>query len=343
MNARKITLNFLMHPHDGNLPKQSLLLTKTAEAISEDPHLSSHVRVARWNMEDSKDSMEKWGQKHPGGIIAIRAAHTPGMRDEYGGYKEVEDVLKYVEGLIYVDGQVLEIFELGKEFLKITDAAGYTLSAEDQTKITEIIEKGKGMMEGLKHRTEDETFKTILVDQDHLPIDGRFVEAFLKHMKKLTRILSEKKIPVREQMVKEKDRLQKLSDESENMKKSKTTKIITRLWAIQWLMVGKGEYGKQMEEIKKAKLAQEAEKKAEEERQAAIAAEKKAEEEADREKKAKAQKEADEADDLSADWEGNVVEDHPTVPQMKDEEDQSAFLADNDVEEVDKSAQRGEY
>ncbi len=343
MSNRKITLNFLLHPHDSNLPQQSLLLTKVAEAISEDPHLSSSVRVARWNMDEAKEAMETWQQKHPGGILAIRAAHTPAMRDEYAGHKDVSDVLRWVEGLIMVDAQVLEIFELGKEYLKITNAAGHSLSAEDQAKITEIIEQGKGMMEGLRMRLQDEEFKRILVDQEHLDLDGRFTEAFLKHMKKFTRILSEKKIPVREQMEKEKTRLQKLANESENMKKSKTAKIICRLWALQWLMLGKGEYGKKMEEVKKAQLAQEEAKKAEEDRLAAIEAEKKAEEEAEREKKAKAQKAADEADDLSAEWEGNVVEDHPTVPQMKDEDDQSAFLADNDVEEVDKSAQRGEY
>ena len=124
---------------------------------------------------------------------------------------------------------------------------------------------------------------------------------------------------------------------------AKIAKVITRLWAVQWLMIGKGGYGKIQEETKKIVAEQEAAKKAEEEREAAIAAEKRAEEEAEREAKAKAQKAVDEADDLSADWEGNVVEDHPAVPQMKDDEDQLSHLADNDAEEVDKSAQRSEY
>jgi len=343
MNNRKITVNFLMHPHDSNIQKHNHLMSQFVAKIVDDPQLSSHVRVARWNMDESKETMEKWQQKRAGGVIAIRAVHTPGQKDAYAGHSDADDILRWVEGLIAVDAQVLAIFALGKDYLKIVDEAGTTLNAEGQAQINEIIEQGKVKMEDLRYRQDDPDFQQIMVDQDHLAVDGRFVEAFLKHMKKFARILSEKKIPVREQMFKEKERLTKLSNESENMKKSKIARVITRLWALQWLSIGKGEYGKIQEETQKVMAEQEAAKKAEEERQAAIDAEKQAEEEAEREAKAKAQKVVDEADDLSADWEGNVVEDHPAVPQMKDDEDQLSDLADNDAEEVDKSAQRGEY
>merc|ERR1712162_63481 len=99
--------------------------------------------------------------------------------------------------------------------------------------------------------------------------------------------------------------------------------------------MGKGDYSKMQEEKKKFDAAQEEQDKARKEQEAAVKAEKEAEEKKDAEEKAAMQKAADDADDLDAEWEGNVIEDHPAVPQLDDEDDQSADLADNDAQEAE--------
>ena len=334
MNNRKVSVNFVMHPQDGNMPKQNDLLRRVALMVQDDPYLSDNARLTRWNQQDSVDVMTKWNLKKSGVIIINRAVHTAGMIDVYDGHKVAEDVVKWIADNIQVDKQVIDIFELGKEYLEITDAAGARLSPLDKNKVAEIIERGKGMMQGLKERENSKEFR-FHVNYDHLPIDGRFAEAFLKHLKKFARILDEKQIPVREQIRKELDRLEGLSKEAENMKESKRAKVIARFWTLQWLHIGKGQYNK-IKEIKEKALAEEEDaKKAQEEKMAALLAEKEAEEKREAEEKAALQKAVDEADDLDSEWEGNIVEDHPAVPQLTDDDDHSADLADNDGEEAE--------
>lgn len=343
MRNRKVSVNFVIHPHDGNMPKQNDLLRKITEIVLDDPWLSNNVRISRWNQQESEDVMTKWKQKKAGLIIINRACHTAGMIDVYEGHKTVGDVLKWIEDNIRTDAQVIEIFDLGKEYLKITDAAGAKLTQDDKDKIAEIIEKGKKMLEALKHREESEEFEGVHINYEHLPIDGRFAEAFLKHMKKFARLVDEKKTPVRDQINKELERLEALSHETDNMKASKRSKVITRFWSLQWLSMGKGDYSKMQEEKKKFDAAQEEQDKARKEQEAAVKAEKEAEEKKDAEEKAAMQKAADDADDLDAEWEGNVIEDHPAVPQLDDEDDQSADLADNDAQEAEGAKEVREY